>query len=108
MKKGKRKVLYFVILAILILLIAFFSLRAYNRYNTWKDHSDWKDSEDKKIEGWMTVNLVLNYFEIDREELFAKLNIPDGWNSKRRTIEEIAEEKNFPIDEMLDELNSLI
>ena len=74
--KDKRKVIFWSLLLIIILLLTImFAVRTIHKYDTWKQHRDYLNSGNKTIEDWMTVNLIVNRSGIPKEIVYNELGL---------------------------------
>lgn len=103
-----QKQMYKILVLVSLFLVIIFSLRFYNQFKVWNDHRDFLNSNNASIEEWMTINLVLNHFTINKYELFNELNISDNWNNRRKTLVQIFEEQKLDRTIELSKLNKLI
>jgi hypothetical protein len=106
--KDKRKVIFWSLLIIVIVLLTFmFAVRTTQKYETWKQHKDYLKSGNKTIQDWMTVNLIVNRSGIPKELVYNELGINSSFRNDRKHISKLCQENNLNCTQVVTRLNSL-
>ncbi|MCX9084675.1 MAG: hypothetical protein OIN87_07770 [Candidatus Methanoperedens sp.] len=106
--KDKRKVIFWSLFLIIILLLTIiFAVRTIHKYDTWKQNRDYLSSANKTIEDWMTVNLIVNRSGIPKELVYNELGINSSFTNDRKHISKLCQENNLNCTQVIARLNRL-
>ncbi len=107
MREKKRLIFWAILLAILILLAAMFTVRTVQRYETWKEHREYLKSGNKTIQDWMSVNLIANISGIPKDIVYKELGIKESFTNDRKHLSKLCQENNLNCTQVVARLNSL-
>jgi len=111
MRRIKKNQVFYIIFAVvilaLVLLVFFFSFRAYKHYTALKSHENYFKQPNPEIEPWMTTHLIIRKFNISEEALFKELKVNDTRANQRQTIYNICKKNHLNCTEVVSELNRL-
>jgi len=106
--KDKRKVIFWSLLLIILLLLTIvFAVRTIQKYETWKQHKDYLKSDNKTIEDWMSVNLIVNRSGIPKDIIYNELGINSSFTNDRKHLSKLCQENNLNCTQVVARLNSL-
>ncbi|MDP3103120.1 MAG: hypothetical protein Q8M95_00765 [Candidatus Methanoperedens sp.] len=106
--KDKRKLIFWsLLLIILVLLTAVFVVMTIQKYETWKQHKDYLKSDNKTIQDWMTVNIIVNRSGIPKEIIYNEIGIKGSFTNDMKHLRKLCQENNLNCTQVVARLNSL-
>jgi len=108
MKDKKKFVFWSLLLIILLLLTVVFAARTIQKYETWKQHKEYLKSDNKTIQDWMSVNLIVNRSGIPKELIYNELGIKESFTNDRKHLSKLCQENNLNCTQVVSELNRLL
>jgi len=106
-KIDKKSILYIVLILVLILFIILFLIRVHQHYSIFKNHEKYFEQANPKIESWMTVNVLIKYFNISTDSLTKELKIKNNFQYQRLTIDRICRKNHLNCTEVVNNFNLL-
>jgi hypothetical protein len=106
-KKYNISLILSLVILSLIILTVFFSIRTHNQYEILKDHRNYLKQQNIEIQSWMTINTVVNRFNMTNDYIYSELGIDNTYSWNRMTIQSICIKKKLDCTKIVANLNSL-
>jgi len=104
---------------IIVVLMIFYSVRAYHHYIELESHRHYFNQPNAPIQDWMTIRSIVRYYNLSEEKIYSELNVSPGTivselgidNSTvidRLTIQTICTKKHLDCNAVIIRLNNNI
>ncbi len=96
-----------VLLCLLVLLILYFTVQTHRQYDVLKAHRAYFREANQSIQPWMTVEVVIQHFNLTQEQVYGTLGVNGSIEPPRSTISAICAERRLNCTQAVAELNGL-
>ena len=90
--------------ALALILTLFFAGRFVAQVVYWSDPA----RQEQEVEGWMTLRYVARSWHLPVPELYEAAGLPQPQRGNRRTLEQLAAERNVPVAQLIAEVEAAI
>lgn len=107
MRNRKKIIFWSLLLILLILLTTMFAVRTVHKYEIWKGHEEYLKSDNRTIEDWMPVNLIVKRTGIPTDLVYNELGIEESFTNNRKPLNKLCQEHNLNCTQVVARLNSI-
>lgn len=88
--------------ALALILTLFFAGRFVAQVVYWSDPA----RQEQEVEGWMTLRYVAKSWQLPPQDLYEAAGLPPPQRGNRRTLEQLAEDRNVSLAQMIAEVEA--